>query len=223
MTTFNFRGLPDCFVRMIRFFVLVNVTELVIAWYRQNSTYHCEMQKSLNSRGKESARQSSWSWLGASRSWTEVQQSRISKYTEIYRNIQKYPEAGLKYNKVGFSNILRHELHNCCCFFIHIVYFTCITSTCSNQTEAFVVQSSTFGYGRWRTIQIVYSICITSTCRSQTRLELSNAVFHRKHRAFDTQALSRHQLGKNNVSSGHVCTTILHSQLKSVNLWDKVM
>ena len=24
MTTFNFRGLPDCFVRMIRFFVLLN-------------------------------------------------------------------------------------------------------------------------------------------------------------------------------------------------------
>ena len=23
MTTFNFRGLPDCFVRMIRFFVLI--------------------------------------------------------------------------------------------------------------------------------------------------------------------------------------------------------
>ena len=27
MTTFNFRGLPDCFVRMIRFFVLSDLVE----------------------------------------------------------------------------------------------------------------------------------------------------------------------------------------------------
>ena len=114
----------------------------------------------------------------------ELSRKRIgeTKFLELARRIQKLDWSTTKYDIQIYWG-MNYTID----FLIHSVYFTCITSTCSNQTEAFVVQSSTFGYGRWRTIQIVYSICITSTCRSQTRLELSNAVFHRKHRAFDTQ------------------------------------
>ena len=56
-------------------------------------------------------------------------------------------------------------------------------------------------------------------------LDMHNVPF--KYMNFFTAGI-KPQVGKTNVSSGHVyvlhtCTTFLHSQLKSVNLWDKVM
>ena len=121
--------------------------------------------------------------------WTLAEKNRRDKVPGAG---SAHPEAGLKYNKVGYSNILRHELHNWffdthCVFHMHHIHV---------QQPDWSICSTIQYFWLWKMknntncVFHMYHIHVQKPDKAWAK----QCSVSQETQRFDTQALSRHQL-----------------------------